>query len=107
MVTAGHKLKGTPRHQRTVQVTAGAAEEVDGGKVVVIGEQPVYPKRPEVPNVVLVTMQQQMGVGSRGVGERRAVHQIRFASNAENFGRTRSSCGKEVWKTAWVNLATM
>ena len=106
MVTAGHKLKRTPRHQRTVQVTAGAAEEVDGG-IVAIGEQPVYPKTPEGPNVVLVTMQQRMGVGSRGVGERRAVHQIRFASNAENFGRTRSSCGRKVWKTAWVNLATM
>ena len=93
-MTAGHKLKRTPRHQSTVQVTVGAAEEVDAGKVVAIGEQPVCPQSPEVPNVVLVTMQQQMGVGSRGVGERRAVHQIRFASNAEDFGRTRSSCGR-------------
>ena len=107
MVTAGHKLKGTLRHQRMVHVTAGAAEEVDGRKVVAIGEQPVYPKTPEGPNVVLVNVQQQMGVGSRGVGARRAVRQIRFASNAENFGWIRSSCGRRVWKTAWVILVTM
>lgn len=62
------------------------------GKVVfAIGEQPVYPKMSEGLNAVLVNVQRQMGVGSRGVGERRAVHQI---SNAENFGRTRSSCGR-------------
>jgi hypothetical protein len=73
-------------------VTAGAAEEVDGGKVVAIGEQMVSPKTLEGPNVVLVNVQQQKGVGSRGVGEQRAIHQICFASNAENFGQTRSSC---------------